>query len=37
VNTPGYIPDRTYAGLRTLPTDPGALLSYLEQHSTCFG
>ncbi len=34
-NMPGYIPDRTYAVLRTLPTDPGTLLSYLEQHSTC--
>jgi hypothetical protein len=28
-------PDRTYAGLRTLPTSPRALLAYLIRHGTC--
>ncbi len=28
-------PDRTYAGLQTLPTKPRVLLAYLIRHSTC--
>lgn len=27
--------DRTYAGLRALPTDPRVLLTYLEHHNSC--
>lgn len=29
--------DRTYAGLRTLPTNPTRLLAYLERNNTCSG
>jgi hypothetical protein len=29
--------DRTYAGLRTLPTRPAAMLTWLKRHNTCDG